>query len=544
VVRRAIVGLVGIVAMLGLVVGPPPAEAAINSCSLNGTYILSGLGEAAGFLEVVGSLIFTPTTPACTGGTLGGSVTIRRQGAAPTPFTPSGTYSVNSSGSVTATVPGVIDLVGVISLVTSPDNVANTIHLVVTFTGPQVLALTATRNTPTAGLTGAVGSITLSGDLNLPATTSATAGVLTLAGAPFLHAFGTANTFLGANAGNFTMTGGANTATGADALSHNTTGGNNTATGRNALASNTTGGNNTATGRDALASNTTGGFNTATGEDSLASNTTGSGNTATGFGALTSNTTGSDNTALGVAALPGNTTGSANTAVGEGALASNTTGDGNTVTGGNALASNTTGSRNTATGRNALTSNTTGTGNTALGVDAGAALTSGDNNIYLGSPAGAASESGRIRLGEAGTQTATFVAGIRGTTTAANNAIAVFIDVNGQLGTASSSRRVKTDIEAMGAASESLLRLRPVSFRYTAHAAQGGPREYGLIAEEVAEVLPDLVVYDPAGQPETVRYHELPAMLLNELQKQHRTLQALQERLGQLEELLSQRAAR
>jgi hypothetical protein len=148
--RKAIVVLVGLMLAIGGVTGPPRSEAA-DACSLNGTYILSGLGEAAGFLEVVGSLSFTPNG-ACTSGTLGGAVTIRHQGAAPTPFTPFGTYSVDPSGTVTASVPGVIDLVGVISLVTSSDQVANSIHLVVTFTGPQVLALTATRNTPTAGL--------------------------------------------------------------------------------------------------------------------------------------------------------------------------------------------------------------------------------------------------------------------------------------------------------------------------------------------------------------------------------------------------------
>jgi hypothetical protein len=143
--------MVGLMVMVGLLIGPPSAEATLNSCSLNGTYVLSGLGEAAGFLEVVGALIFTPNG-ACSAGTLGGLVTIRHQGAAPMPFTPSGTYSVDSSGNVTATDPGVIDLVGIISLVTSTDNVANSIHMVVTFTGPQVLALTATRNTPAADL--------------------------------------------------------------------------------------------------------------------------------------------------------------------------------------------------------------------------------------------------------------------------------------------------------------------------------------------------------------------------------------------------------
>jgi hypothetical protein len=486
--------LVGLLVMGGVLIGPPPAEATLNSCSLNGTYILSGLGEAAGFLEVVGSLSFTPNGP-CTSGTLGGLVTIRHQGAAPTPFTPSGTYSVDSGGNVTASVPGVIDLVGIISLVTSPDQVANSIHLVVRFTGPQVLALTATREAPTAG------SITLTGDLNLPATTSATAGVLTLAGAPFLHAFGTANTFLGANAGNFTMTGGANTATGSLALSSNTTGDVNTAIGYNALSSNTTGTNNAAIGYNALSSNTTGDVNTATGVGALNGNTTGGFNTATGAGALFSNTTGDFNTATGVGALNGNTTGDFNT---------------------------------------------------ALGAGAGASLTSGDNNIYIGSDAGTPTESGQIRLGT-GAHTATFIAGIRGTVTG-SGAIPVLIDSTGQLGTISfsaSSRRVKTDIQDLAEASTPLLALRPVSFRYRAHADQPGPRQYGLIAEEVAEVLPDLVVYDPAGQPETVRYDELPALLLNELQQQHRelqeqhrTIQALQDRLGQLERLLPQRAAR
>ena len=154
--RRAMVVMVGIMAMVGVVSGPPPAEATLNSCSLNGSYVLSGLGEAAGFLETVGTLIFTPNA-ACTAGALGGFVTIRKQGAAATGFTPAGTYTVDSVGVVTATIPGVIDLVGIISLVASSDMVANSIHLVVTFTGPQVLALTATRSAPTAGLIGATG---------------------------------------------------------------------------------------------------------------------------------------------------------------------------------------------------------------------------------------------------------------------------------------------------------------------------------------------------------------------------------------------------
>jgi len=180
--------------------------------------------------------------------------------------------------------------------------------------------------------------------------------------------------------------------------------------------------------------------------------------------------------------------------------------------------------------------------NIGIGSTAGLNLTSGNNNIYIGN-LGTATETGQIKIGNSVAHTATFVAGISGVTTGVADAVPVLIDSAGQLGVASSSQRVKTDIQEMGVGSDALLRLRPVSFRYTVHADRG-PRQYGLIAEEVAEVFPDLVVYDKAGQPETVRYHLLAPMLLNELQKQHRTISELQTRIEQLERLLLLQAGR
>jgi hypothetical protein len=307
--------------------------------------------------------------------------------------------------------------------------------------------------------------------------------------------------------------------------------GTNTATGSGALASNTTGSLNTATGAGALFSNTTGSNNTATGANALQSNTAGINNTATGQGALFLNTTGDLNTAIGAGALQNNTTGSFNTAVGgTNPLFGNTTGLGNVGIGTDALQANSSGDNNTAIGTAALRGVTSGTSNIAIGNQAGSNLT-GDayDNIHIGHP-GVAGDCDTMRLGSV--QTQTFIAGVRGVTTGLPAAVPVLIDPIGQLGTASSSREVKTDVRGMGEASNALLRLRPVSFRYSAHADRPGPREYGLIAEEVADVLPDLVVHDKAGQPEAVRYHLLPALLLNELQKQHRQLGAQAETIA------------
>jgi hypothetical protein len=322
--------------------------------------------------------------------------------------------------------------------------------------------------------------------------------------------------------------------------------GENTALGAGALASNTTGTNNTASGVDALQNNSTGVANTASGFNALQSNTTGSSNTASGSIALQQNTTGGENSAYGNGALQNNTTGNFNTASGFEALANNTTGGGNNATGSFALANNTTGTSNVADGSSALSGNTTGDNNIAIGQNAAGSVSGGNsNNIHIGSH-GAPNDSGTIRIGTPGTQTLFFVAGVRGVTTGANNAIPVVIDSNGQLGTVSSSRRFKEDIEDMGDASSGLLRLRPVTFRYRQPFADGSqPIQYGLIAEEVAEVYPDLVAHSADGQIETVKYQVLDSMLLNELQKEHQqvqqqaeTIRLLQIRLAALEDAL------
>ena len=256
-----------------------------------------------------------------------------------------------------------------------------------------------------------------------------------------------------------------------------------------------------------------------------------------GNGALVSITTGANNTASGTSALQSNTTGNDNTASGINALQSNTTGQYNTASGTNALQSNTTGSFNTASGFFALVWNTTGNSNIAIGFEAASSVSGGNsNNIHIGS-SGAAADSGTIRIGTPGTQTSFFAAGVRGVTTGVSNAIPVVIDSNGQLGTVSSSRRFKEDIQDMADASSGLLRLRPVTFHYKKPYADGSkPLDYGLIAEEVAEIYPDLVVKSNDGQIETVQYQKLTPMLLNEVQKEHQHAQQQDETIRQQQE--------
>ena len=288
---------------------------------------------------------------------------------------------------------------------------------------------------------------------------------------------------------------------------------------------------NTGMGGGALGIGATNGgsFNTAAGYFALNSNTTGSYNTATGDGALFKNTTGSNNVASGAAAMYYNTTADYNTATGEGALATNN-GNSNTATGYETLHANTSGTQNTATGLHALTANTTGSNNIAEGYHAGYNLTTGSYNIDIGSP-GVAAESGVIRIGTitgtTSTQSAAYIAGIYGVKTATTGT-AVFIDSSGQLGTVSSSIRYKEDVQPMASASERLLQLRPVRFRYKKADALGEkPIQYGLIAEEVAEVYPELVVRDATtGRIDGVRYDELAPMLLNEVQQQQMEITA------------------
>src|SRR5438874_1829923 len=318
-------------------------------------------------------------------------------------------------------------------------------------------------------------------------------------------------------------TGNDNTANGAAALYSNTTGARNVATGSSALFSNQIGGDNTATGVNALYYNT-GNYNTADGYQALESNTTGSNNTAHGLNALNKNTTGSSNAANGAYALYSNTTASNNTAHGFKALYYNTSGNFNTADGELALYKNTIGGYNTASGVNALYGNTIGARNIALGYSAGFSLTTGSNNIDIAN-LGVAAESNTIRIGTVGTQTNTYFAGISGVTVAGG--VGVIVDTNGHLGTVVSSERFKEAIKPMDKASESVLSLKPVTFRYKQELDPEGIPQFGLVAEEVEKVNPNLVARDDEGKPYTVRYEAVNAMLLNEFLKEYHTVQDL-----------------
>jgi uncharacterized coiled-coil protein SlyX len=241
-------------------------------------------------------------------------------------------------------------------------------------------------------------------------------------------------------------------------------------------------------------------------------------NTAEGDGALFSLTTGNGNTALGFKALNNNATGSNNTAIGKDALRQNRD-DNNTAIGGSALFSCTTGYGNVAVGASALLNDTIGSLNIALGPGAGHKLTRGDRNIDIGND-GVAGESATIRIGTDVEQTRTFIAGIAGTGTP--DGVAVLVSTDGKLGTRTSSARFKDEIKPMDKASEVLFALTPVAFRYKKDIDPAGIPQFGLVAEDVAKVNPDLVVRDKDGKPYTVRYDAVNAMLLNEFLKEHR----------------------
>jgi len=343
---------------------------------------------------------------------------------------------------------------------------------------------------------------------------------------------GSDNTAIGFNALRANTTGIANTANGAGALFSNTTGVNNTAIGVNALFSNTTGNENTATGPNALFSNTIGSFNTATGFFALDNNTTGNDNTAYGDDALQNNTTGINNTASGGGALFSNTTGNNNTATGLGALDANRTGNDNTATGVNALNNNTTGNDNTAYGHFALINNRIGSNNIALGNSAGINITTGSNNIDIANR-GAAGDSNTIRIGQNSVHTRTFIWGIRGAVVAGG--VGVIIGTNGKLGTVVSSERFKDEIKPMDKASEAILALKPVTFRYKHNLDPDGIPQFGLVAEDVEKVNPDLVARDEQGKVYTVRYDAVNAMLLNEFLKEHKTVQEQGATIARLE---------
>ena len=308
----------------------------------------------------------------------------------------------------------------------------------------------------------------------------------------------------------------------------------NMAEGTNALQNLTTGVGNAAVGWYSLFSNTDGSYNTAVGAGTLLFNTgdqttfEGVDNTAVGAAALLFNTTGTDNTATGAVALLNNTEGSNNTATGSFALQSNTTGNLNTATGLLALFSNTTGIGNTAEGGSVLILNTTGFSNTAIGASADANQTTGSSNVYIGAGmSGVAGEGG-----------ACYIASIFSQTSASG--IPVLINSSNKLGTTTSSKRFKEDIKPMDKASEALLALKPVTFRYKKEIDPAAKSQFGLVAEEVAEVNPDLVVRDGNGEIYTVRYDAVNARLLNEFLKEHRTVQELKSNAAKQEATIAQ----
>jgi hypothetical protein len=313
---------------------------------------------------------------------------------------------------------------------------------------------------------------------------------------------------------------------------------NNTAVGQNALTADTVGYYNVAIGSNALASNIAGNFNMAIGAEALKQNnadfnlaigfrtgymnTTGTHLTGIGAAALRNNTTGSNDTAIGSDAMRENSIGDNNTAIGSSALSTNSQGNVNTAVGSEALMNNNTGIHNTAIGAGALLGNTTGGFNIAIGSFAGANLTTGYDNIDIGH-SGFPGEHDTIRIGTSN-GIATFIDGIYGVQEP-GPAVAVYVSSGGQLGTAASSRRFKKEIRRMDKASEAILALKPVTFYYKNDATN--TPAFGLIAEEVADVNPDLVVRDKEGKPFSVRYDQVNAMLLNEFLKEHAKVEQL-----------------
>ncbi len=322
---------------------------------------------------------------------------------------------------------------------------------------------------------------------------------------------------------------GFNTADGDHALFNITTGVANTAVGWYSLFSNTDGSFNTAVGAGTLVLNVgdqaagVGVENTAVGVAALLFNTTGGRNTAVGSTALENNDTGSGNTANGYQALLRNIDGNSNVAVGRIALTNHTTGSFNTAIGNQALELDTSGTRNTAVGSVALGANITGNDNTAVGRHAGDVITGG-GNVCIGEGV----------TGEAGVDNRTYIRNVN--TDAVNGAGTDSVTVNlttGRVGHLASSRRYKEDIKPMDKASEALYRLKPVSYRYKKEIDHSQSLDYGLVAEDVAQVDPNLAIRDGNGQIESVRYMAVNAMLLNEFLKEHKKVEELEATVAQ-----------
>jgi len=303
----------------------------------------------------------------------------------------------------------------------------------------------------------------------------------------------------------------------------------NTAAGEDALFSLTTGTDNTAVGIHALYSNTFGFANTAIGAHALESNSSGfpDGNVAVGAYALKNNIGGGDNVSVGTHALEDNTSGDVNIAIGAYALSGNTTGGGNVAIGSLALEFNEVGERNVAIGGLAL-SQSKGYDNIALGNEAGYRIVNGSHNICIGH-IGVTSDNNTIRIGKTGVHTSTNIAGISGVVVP--NGVTVIVDTNGKLGTVVSSAAFKQDVKPMDDASETILALQPVTFHYKKDLDPEAIPQFGLVAEQVAKVDPDLVARDESGKPYTVRYDAVNAMLLNEFLKEHKAFVAEQRKL-------------
>jgi hypothetical protein len=329
--------------------------------------------------------------------------------------------------------------------------------------------------------------LTVGCNINMNNSISSSVGNIFKNGNSFIHNFGNDNTFVGQNAGNFGMTGYDNSGFGVSALT-----------------SNTSGVLNTALGLAGLASNQDGSVNTAVGVAALANNISGEANTAVGFLAMVGNRSGTGNVAFGVETLGNNISGDNNTGIGAGALAFST-----------------------------------GSNNIALGNDAGSLLTSGNDNIYIGHEGGIV-ETGFIRIGTPLTHIEAYLQGVFGSSTGVGG-LGVEVDATGKLGTIVSARKFKRNIEDMNVDSENIYQLRPVTFSYNIDDTD--TKQYGLIAEEVADIYPSLIAHDRDGNPYSVRYQVLPVLLLNEVQKQHASIerqqasiQALTERVAYLEE--------
>ena len=205
-----------------------------------------------------------------------------------------------------------------------------------------------------------------------------------------------------------------------------------------------------------------------------------------------------------------NTTGFFNTAIGSQALFNNTTGQQNVALGFAAAASHITGDGNTAIGFAALGQNTAGSGNIALGFEAGSNVTAADNVTCIGSAGDNVSNG-------------CYIGRIFGATILSGTP--VLINGADQLGTTTSSRRFKEQIKPIERASEVVFALKPVSFRYKKQIDPQGMQQFGLVAEDVEKVNPGLVVHDKDGNPYTVRYDQVNAMLLNEFLKEHRRVE-------------------